>query len=86
MEKSIDTINSADSLQAGKVLYNEVSNLPQKLDACQDMIDVCRDCASKGQLSTDSFIEKRSLETAVTQIQQMRRLGSTSSVIKEVVT
>eukprot|EP00985_Skeletonema_marinoi_P021996 scaffold13774_cov161-Skeletonema_marinoi.AAC.3 len=56
MEKSIDTINSAASLRAGKVLYNEVSNLPQKIDACQDMIDVCRDCTSKGQLSTDSLI------------------------------
>jgi len=86
MEKSIDTINSADSLQAGKVLYNEVSNLPQKIDACQDMIDVCRDCASKGQLSIDSFLGKWSLETAVSQIQQMCRLVSTSSFMKEVVT
>jgi len=85
MEKSIDTINSADSLQAGKVLYNEVSNLPQKIDACQDMIDVCRDCASKGQLSIDSFLGKWSLETAVSQIQQMCRLVSTSSFMKEVV-
>mmetsp|Transcript_23068 Transcript_23068/g.37991 ORF Transcript_23068/g.37991 Transcript_23068/m.37991 type:complete len:548 (-) Transcript_23068:171-1814(-) len=85
MEKSIDAIKSADSLQAGKALYDEVSNLPQKIDACQDMIEVCRDCASKGQLSIDSFLGKWSLETAVSQIQQMCRLVSTSSFMKEVV-
>eukprot|EP00986_Skeletonema_menzelii_P005539 scaffold2044_cov144-Skeletonema_menzelii.AAC.10 len=85
MEKSIDAIKSADSLQAGKALYDEVSNLPQKIDACQEMIDVCRDCASKGQLSIDSFLGKWSLETAVSQIQQMCRLVSTSSFMKEVV-
>ncbi len=85
MERSIDSIKSADSLQAGKVLYDEVSNLPQKIDACQDMIEVCRDCASKGKLSIDSFLGKWSLETAVSQIQQMCRLVSTSSFMKEVV-
>jgi len=50
MEKSIDTINSAASLRAGKVLYNEESNLPQKIDACQDMIDVVETVQAK-----DSF-------------------------------
>eukprot|EP00573_Skeletonema_grethae_P000781 CAMPEP_0201690734 /NCGR_PEP_ID=MMETSP0578-20130828/4085_1 /ASSEMBLY_ACC=CAM_ASM_000663 /TAXON_ID=267565 /ORGANISM="Skeletonema grethea, Strain CCMP 1804" /LENGTH=546 /DNA_ID=CAMNT_0048175785 /DNA_START=124 /DNA_END=1764 /DNA_ORIENTATION=+ len=85
MEKSIETIKSADSLQAGKVLYDEVSNLPQKIDACQDMIEICRNCASKGKLSIDSFLGKWSLETAVSQIQQMCRLVSTSVFMKEVV-
>jgi hypothetical protein len=85
MEKSIDAIKSADSLQAGKALYDEVSNLPRKIDACQDMIDVCRNCASKGKLSIDSFLGKWSLETAVSQIQQMCRLVSTSKLLEEVV-
>jgi hypothetical protein len=84
MEKSIDTIKSADSLKAGKLLYDEVSNLPPKIDACQDMIDVCRDCASKGKFSIDAFLGKWSLETAVTQVQQMCRLVSTSRLLTEV--
>ena len=85
MERSIKTIGSADPLQAGKAVYKEVSSLPQKIDACTDMIDICRDCASKGKFSIDSFLGKWSLETAVSQIQQMCRLVSTTSFMKEVV-
>ena len=78
-------IKSTDnSLTSGKLLYNQVSALPRKMDTCEQMIDICRNCASKGKLSIDTFLGKWSLETAVSQIQQMCRLVSTSRLLEEV--
>ncbi|KAL7450178.1 hypothetical protein ACHAWC_002139 [Mediolabrus comicus] len=84
-EKSLDMIKSTDnSLTSGKLLYNQVSSLPRKMDTCEQMIDICRNCASKGKLSIDTFLGKWSLETAVSQIQQMCRLVITSRLLEEV--
>lgn len=83
-EKSLDMIKSTDnSLTSGKLFYNQVSSLPRKMDTCEQMIDICRNCASKGKLSIDTFLGKWSLETAVSQIQQMCRLVSTSRILEK---
>jgi hypothetical protein len=82
LETGMRDIEEANIMDVAKLVRREVLNMPDKLDACKDMIKSCTDFADVSKSFIDSFLGKWSLEDAVSKIKEMCRLVSISKLME----
>ena len=83
LEMATRAIENSDMISATKTMHREMSNIPDKVDICQEMVQSCTEFADRSKSTIDSFLGKWSLETAVSHIKEMCRLVSLSKLMEQ---
>jgi len=74
--------HSKNTIHAAKAIHGEMSNIPDRVDTCQEMVQSCAVFADECRSSIDSFLlGKWSLETAVSHVKEMCRMVSLSKLM-----
>ncbi|KAL7465222.1 hypothetical protein ACHAXS_005554 [Conticribra weissflogii] len=83
LEEATSAVENKKVIEAIKEINGELSKLPSKIDVCEEMIKSCSQYTERSQSTIDVFLGKWTLESAVSNMQQMCKLANLSKMMEK---